>query len=1050
MSPTAIHKELAFEDQICADLSASGWLYAEGAAKNYDRARALFPEDVLAWVQAAYPAAWQSLQKNHGSNADEVLLDRLRHQLDQQGTLEVLRGGIEMVGVKGRIRFAEFKPAFNINPDIVARYQANRLRVVRQVHYSLANENCIDLALFLNGIPVATVELKTDFTQSIDDAVDQYRYDRHPKPKGSSPEPLLSFPGGALVHFAVSNSEVHMTTRLEGKATTFLPFNKGDGGGKGNPVDPVSGHRTAYLWKEVWDREGWLEILGRYLVVQRDSKKVIERVIFPRYHQLDATRKLQAAVLADGVGGRYLIQHSAGSGKTNSIAWTAHFLSELHDTQDKKLFDTVIVVSDRNVIDAQLQEALFGFQKQMGVVATITNEESSKSAALAEALSGNKKIVVCTIQTFPFALEKVRELAATEGKRFAVIADEAHSSQTGDAASKLKAVLSAEEQELLKDGGEVSAEDILAAQMSARADDKGITFVAFTATPKNKTLELFGTRPDPSRKPAPDTVPKPFHVYSMRQAIEEGFILDVLRNYTSYKLAFKLAHNGKDYTEQEVERSQAMKGIMGWVRLHPYNIAQKVQIVVEHFRQHVAPLVNGKAKAMVVVSSRIEAVRWQLAIQKYIEQKGYSIGALVAFSGEVNDKESGNEPFSEYSKVLNPNLKGRDIREAFKGDEYQILLVANKFQTGFDQPLLCGMYVDRRLAGIQAVQTLSRLNRAYPGKDTTYVLDFVNEPSDVLASFKVYYETAQLETTTDPSLVLNLRAKLDGQGHYDDFEVDRVAGVELDPASTQGDLLKAIEPVVDRLMKQFAAAKKAWVEALDADNDADAKKHKDAMDALILFRSDLGAYVRLYTFLSQIFNYENTELEKRAIFYRRLAPLLGFGREREGIDLSKIKLSHHALKNQGAYTLNLGKGEAEKLKPVTEVGSGGVQDKDKIALSIIIQKVNDLFDGDLTDDDKLVYVNNVIKGKLLESTVLQQQAASNSKEQFANSPDLKRELINAIMGALDAHTTMSTQALNSADVQDGMADILLNHAGLYESLRATPLPSAINDGAQID
>jgi len=694
-------------------------------------------------------------------------------------------------------------------------------------------------------------------------------------------------------------------------------------------------------------------------------------VIFPRYHQLDATRRLQAAVLADGVGGRYLIQHSAGSGKTNSIAWTAHFLSELHDAQDKKLFDTVIVVSDSNVIDEQLQEALFGFQKQMGVVATITNEESSKSAALAEALSGNKKIVVCTIQTFPFALEKVRELAATEGKRFAVIADEAHSSQTGEAASKLKAVLSPEEQELLKDGGEVSAEDVLAAQMAARADDKGITFVAFTATPKNKTLELFGTRPDPSRKPAPDNVPKPFHVYSMRQAIEEGFILDVLRNYTSYKLAFKLAHNGKDYTEQEVERSQAMKGIMGWVRLHPYNIAQKVQIVVEHFRQHVAPLVNGKAKAMVVVASRIEAVRWQLAIQKYIAQKGYSIGALVAFSGEVNDKESGAEPFTEFSKVLNPNLKGRDIREAFKGDEYQILLVANKFQTGFDQPLLCGMYVDRRLAGIQAVQTLSRLNRAYPGKDTTYVLDFVNEPSDILASFKVYYETAQLETTTDPNLVLNLRAKLDGQGQYDDYEVDRVARAELDPSSTQGDLLKAIEPVVDRLMKQFAAAKKAWVEALGDGNETEAKKQQDAMDALILFRSDLGAYVRLYTFLSQIFNYENTDLEKRAIFYRRLSPLLEFGSEREGIDLSKIKLSHHALKKQGAYTLNLGKGEAEKLQPLTGAGSGGVRDKDKVALSAIIQKVDDLIDGDLTDDDKLVYVNNVIKGKLLESKVLQ-------------------------------------------------------------------------------
>lgn len=1043
MSPAAIHKEIAFEDQVCADLSAAGWLYERDDAQKYDRARSVLPVDVVAWVQTAYSGAWQALQRNHGGAAESILLDRLRHQLDQQGTLEVLRNGVELVGVKGRIRFAEFKPAFNINADIVARYNANRLRVVRQVRYSLANENCIDLLLFLNGIPIATVELKTDFTQSIQDAIDQYRYDRHPKPKGSAPEPLLSFPGGALVHFAVSNSEVHMTTRLEGKATTFLPFNKGDSGGKGNPIDPVNGHRTAYLWREVWERESWLDILGRYLVAERDNKKVIQRVIFPRYHQLDATRKLQAAVLADRAGGRYLIQHSAGSGKTNSIAWTAHFLSELHDANDKKLFDTVIVVSDRNVIDTQLQEALFGFQKQLGVVATIKNEESSKSAALAEALSGNKKIVVCTIQTFPFALDKVRELAATEGKRFAVIADEAHSSQSGEAAAKLKAVLSPEEQKVIEDGGEVSSEDILAAQMSARAEEKGITFVAFTATPKTKTMEIFGTRPDPSRKPAPDNVPRPFHVYSMRQAIEEGFILDVLQNYTSYRLAFKLAHNGKDYSEQEVERSRAMKGIMGWVRLHPYNISQKVQIVVEHFRQHVAPLLNGKAKAMVVVGSRVEAVRWKLAIEKYIAEKAYPIGTLVAFSGEVNDKESGTEPFTEHSKTLNSALKGRDIREAFKGDQFQILLVANKFQTGFDQPLLCGMYVDRRLAGIQAVQTLSRLNRAYPGKDTTYVLDFVNDPAEILTSFKVYYETAQLEGTTDPNLVLNLRAKLDGQGHYDDREIERVVNVELDTGATQGELLKAVEPVVDRLMKKFAAAKKAWAEALDAGDESEAKLHQDAMDAMVLFRSDMAAYVRLYTFLSQIFDYGNTDLEKRAIFYRCVIPLLEFGRERSGIDLSKLMLSHHTLKKQGGYKLDLGKSEAEKLKPVSDIGSGGVQDKDKVALSIIIQKVNDLFDGDLTDDDKLVYVNNVIKGKLLESTVLQQQAANNSKEQFANSPDLKRELINAIMGALDAHTTMSTQALNSAEVQNGMADILLNHAGLYESLRAGPQSTGV-------
>ncbi|HYE17004.1 MAG TPA: type I restriction endonuclease [Tepidisphaeraceae bacterium] len=675
------------------------------------------------------------------------------------------------------------------NPKILDRYAANRLRVVRQVRYSQQNENCLDLVLLLNGVPVATAELKTDFTQSVADAVDQYRFDRNPRPKGQAAEPLLSFPRGALVHFAVSNTEVQMTTRLHGAATRFLPFNRGNNGAAGNPPNPA-GHPTAYLWEQVWQRDGWLEILGKYLVTPRDKKKQIKAILFPRYHQLDATRKLVAAVLADGAGQRYLVQHSAGSGKTNSIAWTAHFLADLHDAADKKVFDSVLVVSDRNVIDAQLQEAIFDFERTTGVVATVKGEGGSKSAELAAALAGNKKVVVCTIQTFPFALEAVRQLAATEGKRFAVIADEAHSSQAGETAARLKAVLSPEELADLADGGEVSAEDVLVAQMAARAQDAGITYVAFTATPKNKTFELFGRRPDPKQPAGPGNLPAPFHVYSMRQAIEEGFILDVLQNYTTYKLAFKLAHGGKEFDEKEVERDAAMRGIMGWVRLHPYNIAQKVEIVVEHYRQYVAPLLGGKAKAMVVLGSRREAVRWKLAIDRYIKGKGYKIGTLAAFSGEVDDPESGPEPFSETGPLLNPNLKGRAIREAFDTDEYQVLLVANKFQTGFDQPLLCGMYVDRRLAGIQAVQTLSRLNRAYPGKDTTYVLDFVDANADeVLKAFRTYHATAELAAVTDPNLVFDLRAKLDAGGHYDDFEVERVVKVELKPDAKQSELL---------------------------------------------------------------------------------------------------------------------------------------------------------------------------------------------------------------------------------------------------------------------
>jgi len=1030
----SLHKEISFETEICQHLAAHGWLYAEGDAAGYDRARALFPADVLAWVQATQPQAWEILQKNHGAQAGEVLLARLRDQLDARGTLEVLRQGVELLGLKQPLKLAEFKPALAINPDILARYAANRLRVVRQVHYSLHNENSLDLVLFLNGIPVATAELKTDFTQSIGDAVDQYRFDRQPKPKGQAAEPLLSFPQGALVHFAVSNSEVHMVTTLDGPATVFLPFNLGDNGAAGNPVNPAGGHRTAYLWERVWERESWLEILGRYLIAERDKKKQLKRVIFPRFHQLDVTRKLQAAVLAEGAGGKYLVQHSAGSGKTNSIAWTAHFLAELHDVQHKKVFDTVLVVSDRTVIDSQLQDALFDFQRQTGVVATIKGKEDSKSAELAKALNGSKKIVVCTIQTFPFALEAVRELAATQGKRFAVIADEAHSSQAGEAAAKLKEILSPEELAELRDGGEVSTEDILAAQMAARAEDRGITFVAFTATPKNKTLEIFGTRPDPTRKPAKDNVPYPFHVYSMRQAIEEKFILDVLQNYTSYKLAFKLAHNGKGYDEKEVERAAAMKGIMGWVRLHPYNIAQKVQVVVEHFREYVAPLLNGKAKAMVVVGSRVEAVRWKLAIEKYITDRGYKIGTLVAFSGEVNDPESAEDGLTEHSSILNPHLKARDIREAFKGDEYQILLVANKFQTGFDQPLLCGMYVDKRLAGIQAVQTLSRLNRAHPGKDTTYVVDFVNDTEEVLEAFKTYHTTAELAATTNPDLVYNLRAKLDAAGHYDDFEIERVVTAEL-KGEKQSELVAAIEPVRDRLMKRYKAAQEALQTAREKNDEADIKAAQEELAALSLFKSDMGAFLRLYTFLSQIFDYGNTAIEKRAIFYKRLLPLLEFGREREGIDLSKVVLTHHNLKKLGKRPMPLTEGDAQKIAPITESGGGSVQEKEKALLDVIIQKVNDLFEGELTDQDKLVYVNNVIKGKLLESETLRQQAASNTKEQFANSPDLKTELLSAIMGALDAHTMMSTQALNSPTVQSGLKDILLNHAHLWESLR---------------
>lgn len=1030
----SIHKEVRFEDEICAYLGAHGWLYEPSSAASYDRSRALFPPDLIAWVQETQPKAWESLSRSHGSGAEAALLDRVRKQINDRGTLDVIRHGVEMVGVRGMILLAQFKPAMGMNPDIIAAYQANRLRVVRQLRYSMANENCLDLGLFLNGIPVGTVELKTDFTQSITDAIDQYRFDRLPRPKGGNPEPLLSFPTGALVHFAVSNSEVHMTTKLAGPTTRFLPFNKGDEGGAGNPLNE-QGHRTSYLWEEVWERESWLEIIGRYLVAQRDAKRAISGIIFPRYHQLDATRRLRAAVRTEGAGGKYLIQHSAGSGKTNSIAWAAHFLADLHDETDEKLFSTVIVVSDRNVIDAQLQDALFGFERTAGVVATIRSEGGAKSGQLADALAQGKKIIVCTIQTFPFALDAVRELAATEGKRFAVIADEAHSSQTGEAAKKLKELLSPEEIADLQDGGEIGNEDILAAQMAARAGDSGVTYVAFTATPKAKTLELFGRRPNPDQPPGPGNLPAAFHVYSMRQAIEEAFILDVLKNYTPYRLAFRLANEGQEWDDQQVERSAALKGIMRWVRLHPYNIAQKVQIVVEHFRENVQPLLDGKAKAMVVLGSRVEAVRWKRAIDGYIKSQGYGLGTLVAFSGEVNDPESEDEPVTEGTASLNAGLKGRDIREAFAGEEFHLLLVANKFQTGFDQPLLCGMYVDRRLAGIQAVQTLSRLNRAHPSKDTTYVLDFVNSSEDILTAFRTYYETARLEGVTDPDLVLDLKAKLDASGHYDDFEVDRVATVEMNPLAKQGDLIAAIEPVADRLLKRFKAAQERLVSGRERNDGTAASNAQDEINALLLFKNDMAAYQRAYSFLSQIFDYASTSVEKRFLFFKRLMPLLEFGREREGVDLSKVVLTHHNLKNEGQRRLDVAERDESKLKPLTEVGSGSVQEKEKALLAEIIERVNDLFGADTTDGDQLSYVTT-LRDKMLESDALVTQAANNTKAQFDNSPTLRDELMNAIIEAFEAHSSLSKQALDSSKVRDGLKEVLLGPAQLYEALRA--------------
>ena len=1037
----SIHNEIRFESEICSDLASSGWIYTppiDGIispdAGRYDRKHALFQEDLAAWIEESQPDTWKKLTGTHGTNTIAEVVRVLRDALDSHGTLHVLRNGFDMLGLRKPVEVAQFKPALGMNETLQARYKANRLRVIRQVRYSFHNENEIDLVLFLNGIPIATVEIKTDYTQAVEDAVYQYKKDRQPKVSVKNAiEPLLSFPAGALVHFALSNSEVQMTTKLAGMETVFLPFNQGNNGAAGNPPNP-KGYATDYLWKTIWEKDSLLELLGRYLVPLKNEKKRLIGVVFPRFHQIRSTRRIVNAVLKEGAGNKYLIQHSAGSGKTHSIAWTANFLADLHDAANAKVFDSVIVVSDRTVLDNQLQEALDAHQRTRGVVAFIKGEGASKSKELAQALATGKKIIICTLQTFPFALQEVKELAATKGKRFAVIADEAHSSQTNETAAALKVLLTGKTAVEMAEVEEVSAEDILiASNMQAKAAGKeaGVTYVAFTATPKDKTLQLFGTRPDSNRPPAEDNIPEPFDVYSMRQAIEEGFILDVLQNYTSYKMAFNLANAGKTTV---VDESTAKAGIMGWMQLHEYNIAQRVGIVVEHYRNFVEPLLGGQAKAMVVTASRLEAVRWQTAIRKYINEKGYKINTLVAFSGEVIDPDTSPDPLTETSKTMNPGLNGKSIREAFKGangqkGDYSVLLVANKFQTGFDEPLLCGMYVNKRLDGVQAVQTLSRLNRSYPGKDTTYVVDFVNDPEDILNAFKPYFETATLEGVTDPYIIYSLRAKLDTLGFYSDDEVNEVAKLVVF-GGKQSQLDSVLVPVSERLLTKYKEAKSVF-EANDPESDA-AKAAKDKMEALKLFRHDIGAYVRLYGFLCQIFDYGNTDIEKRSIFFKLLQRLLTFGREIETIDLSALALTHYTLKDLGKRNLSISGGDA--IEPTGEPGSGKVQDKHQESLDAIIAKVNDLFMGDLSPGDKLVYVNNVIKGKLLDCEVLIQQAINNTKQQFSNSPDLDQQILNAVMDALSSFTDMSKQALDSERIRAELKDILLGPAGLYEEL----------------
>lgn len=940
---TSIHTESTFESAIVQALVEHGG-YLETDAADFSRELALDRRMVIAFLKETQPLRWEKLTAVHGADVENRILQRLFKELDLRGSLDVLRNGIVDYGV--RFEMAYFKPETKLNPETKARYDKNRLTVTRQVRYSPQSERSIDLLLGLNGLPVATVELKNQFTgQNVQNAKWQYIEDRDPR------ELLFQFKKRALVHFAVDADEVYMTTRIDGRRTRYLPFNLGHNNGAGNPPNP-DGYKTAYLWEYVWSKDSWMDIIARFLHLQAEEiedkstgrKYKKETLIFPRYHQLDVVRQLSRDAKEKGAGGQYLIQHSAGSGKSNSIAWLAYRLSSLHNGADERIFDSVIVITDRLVLDQQLQNTIYQFEHKQGVVQKIDKDSNQ----LAYALASGKNIIITTLQKFPFVVEKVRDLPH---RRYAVIVDEAHSSQGGEATRKMKEVLSAKDlDEAAQIDGEAleDEEDEIRKILESRGPQPNLSFFAFTATPKAKTLEVFGIK-------GADGKPRPFHLYSMRQAIEEGFIHDVLKHYTTYETYFRLAKAIED--DPELEKRKAVKAIARFVSLHPHNIAQKTEVMIEHFRLITSKKIGGKAKAMVVTSSRLHAKRYFFEFKKYIREKGYDwIKVLVAFSGTVKDDDV-PEGISE------PELTGfgeKELPGVFEQEDYRILLVAEKYQTGFDQPLLHTMFVDKPLSGVKAVQTLSRINRTHSGKEDTFILDFVNDRDTILKSFQPFYELTTVEQVTDPNHLYDLKNRLDEKQVTWKSEIDAFAQVYfmsksmLNPRE-QGKLNRFIDPAVDR----FKALE-------EGDQDE--------------FKKGLRTWTSIYSYLSQIIPFQDVELEKFYAYGRLLLTKLPKTDLAERLKLTdEVALEYYRLQkvSEGAITL-----ETLGEVGVSNLTEAGIQreKEEKAALSEIIDLLNERFGTDFNNADRLFF--DQIEEELISDEKLQMQARNNTKDNF--------------------------------------------------------------------
>ena len=920
-------KERRFEEDIEDYLLNFGG-YTKGNPATFNRTSGLDEGVFIEFVKNSQPKQWERFVKIYDAQAPKQLIERFSREVKQTSLLNVLRHGFTDRGIKFRAVF--WKPETTLNETSKIQYDANIMHCTRQLHYSVKNENSIDIVLFVNGIPIVSMELKCQFTgQNTTNAINQYKFDRAGK------DAIFAFKERVLVHFAVDLTNVYMTTKLEGASTYFLPFNQGSAGagkvgGKGNPNND-NGYDTAYLWENVLCKDRLLEILQKYIHLQQefDDKGNLksERIIFPRYHQLDVVTKLLADVKENGSGNNYLIQHSAGSGKSNSIAWLAHRLSGLHNDMDEKIFQSVIIVTDRKVLDSQLQNTVYQFDHVEGVVQKI----DKNSQQLKDAIEGGAGIIITTLQKFPVIYKEVN----SANKRFAIIIDEAHSSQTGDAAKKLKRAL-ADTEEILKEYADMEEEDEknhkddeerLLDELAAQGFHKNLSFFAFTATPKGKTLQMFGI-PYFNEETGKNGY-RPFHIYSMRQAIEEGFILDVLQNYMTYKMYYKITKIIDD--DPELDTSQGSKAILNYETLHPHNISQKTAIMLYHFMNVTRHKMNGKAKAMVVTPSRLHAVRYVQEFKRQIQEKGYDLDVLVAFSGEVNDN---GVPYTE--EGMNKTKDGETIKEkalpaAFHTDDYGILVVAEKYQTGFDEPLLHTMFVDKKLSGVKAVQTLSRLNRTARGKLDTFVLDFVNSADDIKASFEPFYEETVLLEETDPNVIYDMKNTLDDFRVYQTSEVEKFADIfyssNAQAAGDVGKLQGQLRPAVDRFLT-------LEVERQD------------------IFKSTLAAFNRVYAYITQVCRLFDKDIHKFSVYSKFLYTMLpkGQGGDKVNID-DKVLLEYYKLEKdfEGAIELESVDGG---YVPIS--GEAGHREPKKDPLTIIIDKINERFGTQFTEMDKVL------------------------------------------------------------------------------------------------